>query len=375
MKLDVKNLDFIQKNIFSLVPIYTRYGYTQYRMSKFEEYDLYSKNKDFLVSDSVITFTDTNGKLMALKPDVTLSIVKNSDREVKGVEKLYYNENVYRVSKGTNCFKEITQMGLECIGEVGSYEIGEVLYLAAQSLKALSDSFVLEVSHLGIMAAAVEAVSSDYKLQSKIWKYINDKNYHSIEELCLQAQANTEALPVLKKLMSISGTPKSVLPELEQIAKDAGVTDGLCELKSALSVFEGSELESNIIIDFSAVGDINYYNGIIFNGFLDTVPESVLSGGQYDALMKKMKKKSRAVGFAVYLDLLERLGESEAGFDVDLMLVYSPDCSPAEVLKAVRGFEEKGKSVFACSADNGKIKANEVYSLKKGGVIELETDA
>ena len=64
-----------ERAIFALRSLYRRYGYAQYKMSRFEEYDLYVRNKDFLVSDSVITFTDTNGKLMALKPDVTLSIV------------------------------------------------------------------------------------------------------------------------------------------------------------------------------------------------------------------------------------------------------------------------------------------------------------
>ena len=68
---------FQEKVMFGLRSLYRSYGYTQYKMSKFEEYDLYAKNKDFLISDGVITFTDTNGKLMALKPDVTLSIIKN----------------------------------------------------------------------------------------------------------------------------------------------------------------------------------------------------------------------------------------------------------------------------------------------------------
>ena len=66
------SLSFQEKVIFSLRGLYRSYGYTQYKMSKFEEYDLYANNKDFLISDRVITFTDTNGKLMALKPDVTL---------------------------------------------------------------------------------------------------------------------------------------------------------------------------------------------------------------------------------------------------------------------------------------------------------------
>ena len=70
-----------ESTVFALRSLYSKYGYSQYKMNKFEEYDLYVKNKDFLISDSVITFTDTNGKLMALKPDVTLSIIKNTKDE------------------------------------------------------------------------------------------------------------------------------------------------------------------------------------------------------------------------------------------------------------------------------------------------------
>ena len=88
-------------------------------------------NKDFLISDSVITFTDLNGKLMALKPDVTLSIVKNT-RDEPGIRKLHYNENVYRVSKGSHCYKEIMQVGLEAIGQIDEYCVYEVMKLAAE---------------------------------------------------------------------------------------------------------------------------------------------------------------------------------------------------------------------------------------------------
>ena len=66
-----------EQAIFLLRKLYQNYGYQSYKMSRFEEYDLYVRNKDFLVSDQVITFSDKNGKLLALKPDVTLSIIKN----------------------------------------------------------------------------------------------------------------------------------------------------------------------------------------------------------------------------------------------------------------------------------------------------------
>ena len=65
--------------------LYRRHGYLPYRMSKFEPYELYLRNKRFLLSEDILTFTDTDGRLMALKPDVTLSIVKNT-RETAGAQ-------------------------------------------------------------------------------------------------------------------------------------------------------------------------------------------------------------------------------------------------------------------------------------------------
>ena len=134
MNISELSLSFQEKVSFTIRELYRSNGYAPYKMSKFEEYDLYAQNKDFLISDSVITFTDTNGKLMALKPDVTLSIIKNIKADNDGVQKLFYNENVYRISKGNQSYKEIVQMGLECVGCIGEGDISQVLTLAASRL-------------------------------------------------------------------------------------------------------------------------------------------------------------------------------------------------------------------------------------------------
>ncbi|MBQ9067200.1 MAG: ATP phosphoribosyltransferase regulatory subunit, partial [Clostridia bacterium] len=117
--------------VYQLRSLYAEYGYQPYKMSKFEEYDLYARNKDFLVSDGIITFTDTNGKLMALKPAVTLSIHKNSKDVPHCTQRVYYNENVYRISGETHEYKEIMQTGLECMGIIDFFNTMEVLDLAA----------------------------------------------------------------------------------------------------------------------------------------------------------------------------------------------------------------------------------------------------
>ena len=63
---------------FSLRALFEQYGYRKFKMSKFEEYDFYAENRSFLHSEAILTFTGLDGKLLALKPDVTLSIVKNT---------------------------------------------------------------------------------------------------------------------------------------------------------------------------------------------------------------------------------------------------------------------------------------------------------
>ena len=133
MDFDTAILKNEERITFALRSLYARFGYVQYKMSKFEEYELYMNNKDFLISSDIISFTDTNGRLMALKPDVTLSIVRASRPGPGLVQKVYYDENVYRISKSSRSFREIRQVGLECIGDVDDYCIGEVLTLACGS--------------------------------------------------------------------------------------------------------------------------------------------------------------------------------------------------------------------------------------------------
>ena len=161
-----------EKVSFALRDLYSRYGYTQYKMSKFEEYDLYARNKDFLISDKVITFTDLSGKLMALKPDVTLSIVKNSIDEPDALQKLYYAENVYRATKGAHAYKEIMQLGLECMGNVDDYCLCEVLALAAQSLLTISDNIVMNISHLGFLSELIEGIGISGQDKTKAIQFV-----------------------------------------------------------------------------------------------------------------------------------------------------------------------------------------------------------
>ena len=134
-----------------------KFGYAPYKMSRFEEYELYVRNKDFLQSDRVITFSGKDGRLLAMKPDVTLSIVKNAPETPGAVRKVHYRENVYRMDRNSGNFREILQAGIECVGDVGFYEAAEVVYLAAKSLEALGEGTILSLSHVGLIRFCLES--------------------------------------------------------------------------------------------------------------------------------------------------------------------------------------------------------------------------
>lgn len=120
--------------------------------------DCIRKNRRFLPSEQVITFTDLDGRLLALKPDVTLSIAKNAQVEPGGCGRFYYAENVYRPSQKSHTFREIRQMGLECIGAVDDAVTVQAVSLALQSLALTDREFVLELSHMGFVTGLLDAV-------------------------------------------------------------------------------------------------------------------------------------------------------------------------------------------------------------------------
>ena len=291
----------------SLRALYSGYGYEKFRMSKFEEYDLYVKNKDFLVSESVITFTDTNGKLMALKPDVTLSIVKNSKFNGE-IMKVYYDEKVYRVSKNTKSFKEIAQAGLECMGEISKDTISEVLYLASKSLDLISNSNVLCISSLSIISAVLDYAKITGELKEITVKLLGEKNLFAVKELLTKEGVSDKNVSLICDLVTTYGKIYEVAPMLEKFNKTSELESLINEFLSVIdSVIKLGANKENVIIDFSVVNDMNYYNGIAFKGYVEGVPTGILSGGQYDKLMKKMQKNYGAIGFAVYLDELSRV--------------------------------------------------------------------
>ena len=302
MNFDLSILKRAERTALQLRALAERSGYRKYHMGRFEEYGLYQQNRSFLASEQVLTFTDLDGRLLALKPDVTLSIAKNVQPAPGQCEKYYYNEKVYRPSRESHTFVEIDQMGLECMGTFTQEDVLEQLQLAMDALALCGTAFRLELSHMGFLTGLLDALKVEEGLRPALLEQIRRKSAHGLRQEAQKAGvADADALCAL---LELSGGVEDTLTRAGALVKNEQMAQALSELAGLCRQLPREE---TVAVDLSLAGDMEYYNGLVFQGYLAGLASPVLKGGRYDLLARKFTPNISAVGFALYLDELDRL--------------------------------------------------------------------
>ena len=304
MEFSIANLQPKERASFALRALYEAAGCRKYHMGRFEEYGLYQENRSFLSSEQVITFTDLDGRLLALKPDVTLSIAKTAQPAPSETLCYYYHENVYRPSAESHTFKEISQMGLEMLGAVGEAQVQQAVCLAARSLDALGADWVLEVSHMGYLFGLFDALGVPDAARAKLLEKLREKNAHELRAAA-GAAGLADAADTLCGVLDLSGAYAETMEKAAALCKNDAMRAAVAELEALAVPLE--KAGGVIRLDMTLAGEMEYYNGLVFQGYLKALPRPLLKGGRYDLLMQKFTPGAGAIGFAVYLDELDRL--------------------------------------------------------------------
>ena len=297
-----------------LTRLFRLYGYEKYRMGKFESYEVYLKNKDYIDGDTIVTFTDSQGKLLALRPDVTLSIVNNLTAD-NAQKKYYYDENVFRRDKNGE-YREQHQIGVEYIGGQGVYPECEAVTLALKSLSLLNEDCVLCVGNLDAVEALTDAVTSSESVKERALELINTKSFHELKKLFADSGADEEAAQKLISLLTLEGNAEDIILNAEKLTAGTKAERAVAELKEVFGVLAANGLGDKIKPDFSIIEDLRYYDGIVFCGYVRGAANAVISGGRYDSILRRMGKPARAVGFAIDADAAENLVKEQSVYDV-----------------------------------------------------------
>lgn len=333
--------------INELKRLYAQYGYRKFTPTHFESYELYARNRDFLKSGHIISFTDFNGRLLALRPDVTLSIVRHSRG---GEEKLYYHEQVYREERRS--YREIPQMGVEFLGRVDVCAEAELLTLAVRSLACLSAPYCLRISHMAFLNLILDTMQPDVGTRARILDCLACKNASGVDELAAEGAIGLSNAATLKSLMLLYAPLAEGLTALKPFSPNKEgdrILAQLFQLCEALSLLGLSE---RVYLDFSIVNSMDYYQGLIFQGMLEGVPEYVLSGGRYDRLAEKMGKNLGAIGFALYLDRIEAYLPRRQEARGLVYLIYEQSCPLPQLLAYAESRRQEGEQLCCISEES-----------------------
>ena len=329
--------------------LYKKFGYRKFKMSKFEPYDLYADYRDFLTNNQLITFTDFDGTLLALKPDITLSIIKNN---TASEEKVYYNESIYRSKE--NHYREIPQVGVECVGHIDAYCEAEVVMLAAESMALISDQYVIRVSDVSLLRAYLSAMNLSERLTAEILSLFASRNSAELEELLSSGRITLTAAAQLRDLMDLYLPFEEGVKAIRRFATNDMLGNMIRHMEDVVNILREFEVLDKVFLDFSIVNSMDYYNGIVFQGAAAEIPFPVLYGGRYDPLPKKMGKDVEAVGFGVYLDEVDNYIGKPRRFDVDYLIVYDSKKEKdagVRLARVMRKLEKAGFSVRSVRSD------------------------
>ena len=344
MKNYIKNMSKKDLVLLNIRKMYDSYGYKKISLPSFEEYDLYNENKDF-IDRNVLTVMSPNGKLLALRPDITLSVAKkvSKDQSLK-YSKIYYQENTYNLTKYVG-YGEDEQLGIELIGKESTFLDFEIINLAVKSLDIINKKSMIVLSHAGFISSVFENFDLEYEIKEQILDCINRKNSHDIQKILKRNEHISENVKkLIYKIPELSGNLENIEKELLKYEINVNTKKILSELKQLNSLLMKFYKKSKIIFDFSVVKNLNYYNGIILQGYIEGFPNVILTGGRYDKLFEKFGVDTGAVGFAILTDGLKGYYKDTDKKDFEILIAY--DNSDFEKLvEIVNDFQKKGLRV------------------------------
>ena len=368
MNIQTETLNREEAVALELCRLYEQSGYRQFRMRHLEEYALYLENKNFLPSEYVIPFTGADGRLMALKPDVTLSILKTTKATEKDTQKLYYRESVFRFDRRGGDYKEINQLGLEMLGGVDAFSEAELCMLAAQSLASIKENYLLCFSHMGLLGAVISGLGLSEEEGAALLPFLQSRNPHDLFQCAIEKGVEEDKATALISLIDGTISPRETVLVAKELAGSAAGDMAAKELLELLDILCACGYKERVQVDFSVVVDRLYYNGVAFCGYVEGIPQMILSGGRYDLLAQRFGKEISAMGFAVYVSELLRFESAQSAFDADVALLYSEKDCPAAVAKAAQVLRKSGKSVLAVKALPSDAKVKETVYFKEGAL-------
>lgn len=289
--------------------IFTSYGYKEVMTPTFEFLEVVETGAG-KHRERLFLFMDREGGILSLRPEMTVSIARLAAMHLRDSiypQRLFYSANVFRhVQPHLAQYREFWQTGIELLGASGPWADAEAISLAVKLLQELGlNDFKISINQIGIFNGLLTAAAIDSEDKDEIRRLVEKKDLVELErrlENLVMPDAWKESiarLPVLHGGLEVL----QKIPYLEQHAATAQAVEDLLRVYEALQDYG---VTRHIVIDMGVLRELelDYYTGVIFEGYSPELGYGLLGGGRYDNLLGQFGFPCPATGFALGMDRL-----------------------------------------------------------------------
>ncbi len=354
--------------------VFHLYGYEDIETPTFEYFDIFNKERGSVTSQEMFKFFDRDNNTLVLRPDMTPAIARC-------VCKYFFDEAVpvrlcYRERTFTNNssyqgrLKEITQTGVELIGEDASGADAEMIAMVIDSLKAAGlKEFQVELGQVEFFRGLAEEAGMEDETQEILRELIENKNYFGVEELILKRNMEESLRELFLKLPELFGTMEQ-LSQVKSLVHNKRSLAAIERLEKVQTILESYGLADYVSYDLGMLSKYQYYTGIIFKAYTYGTGEYIVTGGRYDKLLTQFGKDVPAIGFAIVIDQL-MLAMSRQDIDIetkpmDIMVLYDVKAQDRAVKTAQKFRENQKRTMLVRKSSRISVEQYQSYGARKG---------
>lgn len=286
--------------------ILAQWGYEEVVTPAFEYERSLTVDSGETVINQLYRFFDRDGKILALRPDMTTPIARLVATRLQDEQlplRLFYLANVFRYEEPqAGRQREFYQAGVEFIGDNSPYADGEVIALAVKCLKEAGlNNFQLAVGQVQLINGLMAELNLSGEDKKQIHLLTSKKDLVGLEELVQSLNLSSENQDRIMNLSQFHGQ-EDILQKAGKFNVNSQTDKALNNLFQVFQVIKAYGVEDKVFIDLGVLRGLDYYTGIVFEGYTAGLGFPICGGGRYDNLLGKFGYPQPATGFAVGLE-------------------------------------------------------------------------
>ncbi|HEV2802701.1 MAG TPA: ATP phosphoribosyltransferase regulatory subunit [Pyrinomonadaceae bacterium] len=271
---------------------------------------LFERGMGYEQAHRAFRFTDSDGRLLALRPDVTSSVARAAATLFAGRARplrFCYASPVFRQRPASHAEwrRENKQLGCELFGALGHGAEVEALSVASEILAALdlADDYRITVNSVEIFNGIAAHLALDERERESMRELIDRRDAAELQKFLARFRTNETERASFSRLVRLSGKG-DILAEARDIITNPRSVAALNELESLWRIIGALDLADRCDIDLGDVSGLDYYTGLTFKIYVRGAGTRVGGGGRYDNLTANFGRAEPAVGFVLDLDAL-----------------------------------------------------------------------